>query len=85
MRDPLPAHPYPAHTRVHDVGETDRGAMARGTADVLDATPRGDGTYLYLVRLDADDRREEWPSYFTIPAGTWASAAPAGAHAAPGA
>lgn len=71
MLDPLPQHPYEPGTRVHDVAETSVPAFSTGTADVIQAEPQRDGTFLYLVRTDRGGEEVYWPSYFTIAAGTW--------------
>ncbi|MDA8371910.1 MAG: hypothetical protein M0026_18865 [Nocardiopsaceae bacterium] len=71
MIDPLPKHPYFSGTRVHDATEESVLAFVSGTAEVIDAEPQQDGTFIYLVKTDREGAKQRWPSYFTIPAGTW--------------
>ncbi|GAA3732856.1 hypothetical protein GCM10022205_17850 [Spinactinospora alkalitolerans] len=73
MLDPIPQHPYPPGTRVHEASEDDAVAFIQGTAAIVSSRPQPDGTYIYLVRPDLGEASLSWPSYFTIPARTWAT------------
>ncbi|TDQ45526.1 hypothetical protein [Actinorugispora endophytica] len=73
MLDQFPSHPYQPRTRVHEATESDTYVFINGSASVLRAEPLADGTFVYVVRRDRSGTEERWPSYFTIPAQTWAS------------
>lgn len=73
MLDHLPSHPYQPQTRVHEATESDTYVFINGSASVVHAEPQSDGTFVYVVRKDRSGAEERWPSYFTIPAQTWAS------------
>lgn len=69
MLYPIPAHPYPAGTRVHHAAEQDPSVCAAGTAVVLGAESLSNGRFSYRVRRD-DGQEHQWPSFFTIPVET---------------
>ncbi|PRX99676.1 hypothetical protein [Allonocardiopsis opalescens] len=74
MLHSIPPHPYPRGARVHHARENDDAYLRDGTATVVTARPEDEGVYWYTVNTD-DGEQEEWPSYFTIPAGLWSDPA----------
>lgn len=51
---------------MHYAAEPTPVAYEKGTATVLGATPRADGSFTYRVKRDSGGEAE-WASYFTIP------------------
>ncbi|GAB3490915.1 hypothetical protein [Nocardiopsis coralliicola] len=67
----LPNHPYPVGMRVHEAAEETADGHRDGTAEIVAVRAGEEGAaYVYDVAADRGGR-QEWPSYFTIPAGLW--------------
>ena len=59
-------HPYPLGTRVRHAGDDSVGALATGSARVLEPVGQPGGDLDYRVRTDSGGE-DTWPAYFTIP------------------
>lgn len=68
-------HPYPLGTRVRHAGDDSVGALATGTARIVEPVGNPGGELDYRVRTDTGNE-DTWPAYFTIPV----KDVPAGRH-----
>lgn len=59
-------HPYPLGTRVRHAGDDSVGALATGSARVVEPVGQPGGELDYRVRTDSGGE-DTWPAYFTIP------------------
>lgn len=59
-------HPYPLGTRVRHAGDDSVGALATGSARVVEPVGQPGGDLDYRVRTDSGGE-DTWPAYFTIP------------------